>query len=302
MGLIRKYHIQSFPSAGLFLAEAEEFYRRDLVQNILPLYVAQWARSRNERTESYLVRDSDGKIVFAAFRSLPFHFFMSPQHPEDIAGAADLMEHIVATSGCPGLTGPARVCGVMAQHWARLTGGTVKQDLDSTVYAITQESLIISTRKEPPPGQPRKATLVDLPQLIPLMQRGSEEMGLPPEECDPLVVEATLRRAISEGGQLVWDDDGIAATLRAIAVAPVMCVGTMASHPDRRRRGYMSALVRVVVQGLNSNASGFQTIIAHSDLKNMGSHKTFLNIGFHEIDKTRPIPLRPLTPNPPRIK
>ncbi len=275
MGLIRKYHIQSFPSAGLFLAEAEEFYRRDLVQNILPLYVAQRARSRNERTESYLVRDSDGKIVFAAFRSLPFHFFMSPQHPEDIAGAADLMEHIVATSGCPGLTGPARVCGVMAQQWARLTGGTVKQDLDSTFYMIEPGQEVASVA---PKGHMRLATLDDLPELLPLMQRGSEEMGLPPEECDPLVVEATLRRAISEGGQLVWDDGGIAATLRGIFIPPVASLATMATHHERRGKGYATAILAQAIKG--PLASGFTHVVGYADKDNIGSNKACQRAGF----------------------
>ncbi len=274
---MNEFTIERIVDPAIYQPTAEGFYETDLVLNLLPLYVSKRARAGNEPSEGLIVKDDKGEIALCAFRALPFHYLVSTGS----AGAARHLGTYLTDKDCPGITGPDDVMQPMVKAWQEKSGKTAAHDMTATFYLLSRDDFQPFKRAS---GELRLATKEDLEALIPLMQTAYEEMKMPMEEREDDVVRATLSYAIAVGSQLVWDDNGIKATLRGIAHKPTMRYINVATHPDFRGKGYATSLVGSVATGLFN--TGFETLMLQADDANPISNRMYVKLGFKPHAKT----------------
>jgi GNAT superfamily N-acetyltransferase len=269
------HSIERITDPAVFAPETEDYYKQDLVSDLLPLYVSRRAKRGSEVSEGYWVKDAAGAIQLAAFRAVPFHFLLSHGN---VDAATALGTHWAGTDA-PGVTGPMDTTLACVKAWEAASGKVAKHDMDATFYILTA----VEPYKMPE-GKLRLAEKDDLEALIPIFKAGYADMKMPPEECDEGVIRATISYAIAERSQLVWDNGGVVATMRGVAEPPVARYVNIMTHPDHRGKGYGTGLVGGTSRGLISN--GFAQIMLQADETNPVSNKLYQKLGFKPVTRT----------------
>jgi hypothetical protein len=268
--------LRRYLDVGAFLAVAEPFLvAREAEHNLILGVTANLRAAPEEFTGApYLATVlANGRVVAAAMQTPPFHIVLSEiDHPGAIAALADDL----VDRDLPGALGP--VDDVRAFVDARLARGGPPARL------TVSERIFRLTEVRPPasvPGRFRPATPTDRPLVFDWIGAFMREALGP---ADPAEVAGMTDRWLAGRGRTLylWQDGEVASmagigspTPRGVRVGPVY------TPPERRGRGYASALVAGISQAALDAGRTFGFLF--TDLANPTSNHIYETIGYRPV-------------------
>jgi len=218
------------------------------------------------------VADKAGEIVAAAVRTPPLHLLVTTLADDR---AADVLAAELRRAGVrlPGVVGSEPGAGRVARALDR----GARPGMAQAVYALSR----VVAPVRPAPGRLREALPAERELLVGWgrdFQREAHAVGDPEEMID---------RRLGQGRLWVWEDGG--ATVGMVGTSPpvagVMRIGPVWTPPERRRRGYASALTAAVCTlALEREA---QLCMLFADLGNATSNAIYAAIGFERVGDAR---------------
>ena len=223
----------------------------------------------------WVVEDASG-VVGAAVRTPPFHLL--------IAGS---LEPLAATGlDIPGVNGAEPEVHRFAAAWTAASGGTSSVHLRLGVHQLDRlEEVPV------PSGRLRRAEDADRELLVGWMLDFTREAGLQGGEGH---ASESIDAKLGNGDDLVvWEDDGEVVSMSGSSYAPPGCarVGPVYTPPDRRGRGYATALVAELSRRLL--AAGRSPCFLYTDLANPTSNGIYRRIGYRQICEAAEVDLSP---------
>jgi GNAT superfamily N-acetyltransferase len=262
-----------------FLAAATPLLLQDEVRNNLVLGIAGVLRDRPgyyPEFRLWLVED-DSAVVGAAVQTPPFNLVVAK--PADDTAASSLADAIAAEGvDLPGASGAPPEVDLFAEAWAARSDSRRTVRRAQRIYRLTDVRIPSGVA-----GTPRVATAEEKHLLVTWITAFAEEAlaGMPSPATDTeRMVDARL--ADEASGFLLWEDDGPVSiagwggpTPNGIRIGPVY------TPPDRRARGYGSAVTAAVSEAqLNA---GRQFCFLYTDLANPTSNKIYMDIGYEPV-------------------
>jgi uncharacterized protein len=225
------------------------------------------------------VADRDGAVVAAALQTPPFNLVLArPADEEALDDLADAIAHDVID--LPGVVAALPEADRFADAWETRRGVTRKLRRAQRIHRARDV--------RPTPGvhgRARVATVDDRPLLVEWTAAfGAEAHGDTPApgDQDPgKVVDARLQGEAS--GFLLWEDDGEPVSMAGWG-GPTpngIRVGPVYTPPDRRRRGYGSAVTATL--SARELAAGRSFRFLYTDLANPTSNKIYMDIGYEPV-------------------
>ena len=261
------------------LADAAEFLERaaplllaDEARNNLILGIAGTLRDQPGRypsSELWIVEET-GVVLTAALRTLPYRLVLAGGTVQPLAAAL---------SDLPGVVAAAHEAEAFAAAWSARTGATVTRGVAQGVYAL--ERVVPPT---PPAGSSRPARESDRGLLLEWLRSFSLEA------LDEAADEPSLQRMIDirvtdepDYGFVLWEDEGRPVSLTGFgSPTPTgIRIGPVYTPPQRRGRGYASALVAEVSQ--SQLDAGRRFCFLYTDLANPTSNKIYVDIGYERV-------------------
>jgi RimJ/RimL family protein N-acetyltransferase len=218
-----------------------------------------------------VVLDEAGRVVGAAMRTPPHAIVVSPMP----AGAVPPLVEVLARA-CPdarGVGGPAREAEAFATAWSARTAGSVVLERRERMYRLDAVAM-----PAPPGGRLRLAERADRDLLVAWYREFEVEVGLPQSDDAPAEIEWRT----ADGRIFVWDDGGSVSF--ASASRPeggVVRIGPVYTPPNRRGRGYASAMVAAMSQ--RALDAGAACCMLYTDLANPTSNRIYMNVGYRPV-------------------
>jgi predicted GNAT family acetyltransferase len=234
--------LRHFADVDAFLARAGPFLVAREAQHNLIFGICSSLRETPERYgEPYLaVVERDGAVVAAAIRTPPFRLVLS--EIDDPAAIDAFVEDNLARDA-PGVTGPAEHTAAFAEAWTARGGPTATLASSERIYRLRK---VIAAR--PAPGHGRVASVADRDLVIAWTEAFMlEAFG----SADSAEVAADVDRWLVRRGRTIhlWEDGAPVALCGVGGETPNgIRIGPVYTPPDRRGRGYASALVAAVSQ------------------------------------------------------
>jgi len=233
------------------------------------------------------VVESSGTVVGAALRTPPRGLVLAQPATDAALGA--LVDAI--DDDLPGVVGARPEIERFADLWATKTGATARVKAEQGIYAL---STVIPTST--PEGFPRLATTADRPFLVEWWRMFAIEAM---HESDPDMHE--IGRAIDHrlddfhAGLLLWDV-GEAVSLAGFGgrTPNGIRIGPVYTPPERRGRGYASALVAALSR--ERLAAGNRFCFLYTDLANPTSNGIYRRIGYEQVCESAEIEFTPAEP------
>ncbi len=258
--------------AGSFLAERE-------AEHNLILGICSSLRGHPELVEHdptfLVVTDADGGVVMASLRTPPHYQVLSMV---DDLEAVDLVVDALAAGELPGVVGPKEAAARFAEGWADHGGGSVRVQVAERIFRLE--------RVIPPRAAPGSWRLIE-PRDRDLLARwivafSAEAVPDDPPITDP---EAVADRWVARVGRLgyVWEDGGeVVSLVGAGGETPNgIRIGPVYTPPERRGRGYASALTAAASQDQLDRGRRF--VFLFTDLANPTSNKIYQAIGYEPV-------------------
>jgi len=184
----------------------------------------------------------------------------------------------------PQFVGPADAADAFAAHLIQKTGRAGHVNMQMTFYTLDRAEPFSS-----PAGSLRPATPEEFHELAPLAVAAEQEMHVGLPVPDPAAIETTLRQAIDEGQQFVWQEGP---TIRAIAsyVTALDHAGArirgVYTPPAFRGRGFGTAITGALAGRLLSTGQAWVALFA--DNANPTSTGIYRRLGFqpHSVFRT----------------
>jgi uncharacterized protein len=264
--------------AGGFLAEAEALLLADEARHNLILGIAGTIRSYPDRypeRQFWVVRDG-GRCVAAGLRTPPYNLALAQPAAAD---ALDVLVAALANVDLPGVTGGRPEADSFAAAWCALRGVSSRTTMAQGIHALE--------RVTPPPraaGTARDATAAErsllLRWLLAFADEAGREGGPGADQAERIVDH---RLAAPRSGFLLWEDAGDVVSLagwggespNGIRVGPVY------TPPERRGRGYATALTAELSQRLL--AAGSRFCFLYTDLANPAANAIYARIGYRRV-------------------
>ncbi len=221
----------------------------------------------------------DNAIVAAALRTPPHNLilsWMADPAPMDL-----ILEDVHQTFGTlvPGVIALSTVAKAAAIRWQNLTGYDYRLLLAERIYQLEQ---VIPAANIP--GQMRLIQPADRALVAQwLVDFGMEAL---PEEV-PSLADAERNVDLALAGQqrrfFVWEDDGALVSLGGCGGETIhgIRIGPVYTPPDKRGKGYASALVAGMSQLLLDE--GRKYCFLFTDLANPTSNRIYQNIGYEPV-------------------
>ncbi len=270
-------------AAGSFLVE------REAEHNLIFGICATLTADPGYASEPYLATVSRaGRVVGASVMTPPWNLVLSCTDDPDALGAlsADLDARGIAI---PGTTGPVETAGRFAEIWCESHGLAVGPRVAERIYRVA--------RVVPPdgvPGTARLATEADRDVLIGWVHAFLTEAL---ERNDPGQAASMVDRSFRTGTRTwyLWEDGDPVSVAAAGGPTPNgIRIGPVYTPPDRRRRGYASALTAAASQAELDKGRRF--IFLFTDLANPTSNKIYQAIGYEpviDVDQITFVPVGP---------
>jgi predicted GNAT family acetyltransferase len=173
---------------------------------------------------------------------------------------------------CPdaaSVIGPRPTVDAFAADLAAISGMTAAPHTNQRLYEL--RAVVPPAR--PPRGHLRTARAGD---AAPLVAWATDFFAAIREPGD---AHGFVRSHLADGSLVVWDDEGPAAMAAAAGrTTHAARVGFVYTPPERRRRGYASALVAALSQRLLDE--GRSSCCLYTDLANPTSNAIYQRIGF----------------------
>jgi GNAT superfamily N-acetyltransferase len=268
--------LRRYDDVGAFLAAAEPFLVAREAEHNLILGVSSNLRAAPEEFTGapYLATVlANRRVVAAAMQTPPFHIVLSEiDHPGAIAALADDL----VDRDLPGALGP--VDHVRAFVDARLARGGPPATLtvSERIFRLTDVSPPVAV-----PGRFRPAEPADRSLVFDWIDAFMRE-ALEPD--DPADVAAMTDRWLAGRGRTLylWQDGEIVSLAGIGSPTPNgVRVGPVYTPPDRRGRGYASALVAGISQAALDAGRTFCFLF--TDLANTTSNHIYETIGYRPV-------------------
>ncbi len=240
----------------------------------LILGIAEGLRRRGspegEARPFFAVVEADARVVGCAFRTPP-HKLGVTRMPE--AAALRLVETIAARfDALPAVFGPKHVAEAFARAWSERTGAGWALGMDQRIYRLDQ-----ALPPEGVPGRMRAATRKDLRTVADLANGFAADTGLEFETS-----EKERAGWVKEGCVFLWEDgEPVSMAVAKGATRHGIRVGYVYTPPERRGRGYASALVARLSQRMLNE--GFRFCVLYTDLSNPTSNAIYARVGYRPI-------------------
>jgi GNAT superfamily N-acetyltransferase len=249
-------------AAGGFLAKAPVLHNV-----ILTLLHARIAHPEPGR---YWIVETNRRVVGVVFRS-PQHYIatITPMPSEAVTAAVEA----IAGEGVllPGVSGEATTTARFAGHWTERTQCGAIPTQGQRIYEV---EAVLTPR--PAPGKVRAVTPDDLDLAVAWVRAFQRDIGETSRDDGDIVAQRL------EAGHLwIWDDDEPVALAGVFeAVEGVARIGPVYTPPDRRGRGYASALVGEVSDAVLTRG---QRCILYTDLENPTSNSIYRALGYRAV-------------------
>jgi uncharacterized protein len=256
----------AFLAAGAPVLGADEA-RHNLIYGICSTLVA----APGAYPDARLWTVHDGEVVAAALMTPPFNIVVAQPRDDQ---ALRFLAHELKSLEIPGVTGALPEADVFADAW----GGQRRLRMSQGIYA--------ARTVRPPtgvPGAPRAATTADRELVLEWLRTFQDEAldeDAPHVELEPAV---DRRLASDDAGFVLWEDGGEAVSIcgyggrtpRGTRIGPVY------TPPERRRRGYGSAVTAHVTK--EQLDGGLDYCFLYTDLTNPTSNRIYMQIGYERV-------------------
>lgn len=268
--------------------DAEEFWQRahgwlerEPVRHSVLLTTVDRERRRRGTDGVFATLDDGGDVAGVAVWTPPFRAYVSAAP----AGAERLALAMLDSSpAVDGVTGVADEAAAYVRAWAGRTGGTAGVAMHQRLFEL---HTVVPPR--PVSGAARLAGPADRDLLVAWTVAFEQESHAAPGVS---IAERVVDLLIAERRAYLWDDDGSACfTGVSPTVAGVARVAPVYTPPDRRRRGYASALVAVVSQAVLD--AGARRSALFTDLANPTSNHVYSALGYRPVADVTAYAFRP---------
>jgi predicted GNAT family acetyltransferase len=221
-----------------------------------------------------VVRDG-GVPVGAAMRTPPLNLILAAGTEERaLAPILDRLE--TEAREIPGMSGPKALVAEAAKAWSARHGVPARIAMAQRIYQLTA---VVPPR--PAPGRMRAARAEDRALLATWFQ-GFVRESMPYHDDTLEHAGETADHWIRGGGLRVWEDNGPVSMAGAGGITPNgIRVSAVYTPPERRRRGYASALVAALSQ--EQLDAGRKFCFLYTDLANPTSNKIYQDIGYEPV-------------------
>jgi len=220
--------------------------------------------------------DPGGAVVgFAVQSPVGFSAGVSRCAPEVVDALCDAIAADVPD--LPGVIAEAEVASWFAGRWAERWSVPTRPSECQRLYVL--DRLIAPAEQAAPaaPGRLRPAAPSDRDTLVRWAHGFAHEVDFIPE--DPAAV---VDRQLPRGRLHLWDDGGPVAMASATPPrAGVSRIGFVYTPPDRRRRGYATALVSALTEQLL--ATGAERCALYAQLHNPTSNAIYRRMGYQPM-------------------
>ncbi len=257
---------------GAFYDMALPYLIKAEAENTLIIGIASRLASRGaDSPESFfwIIRDGD-QICGAAMWTPPHDLVLS--HPFSSAALSTLSECLLQMRPpLPGVLGPACAASRFVEEWVKHANVTADLWRRERIYSLQQVEPLSLTS-----GRMIRAEEKHVSGLTPWVDDFMREVG---EKDEPLAV---LRNAIA-GGRLFlwWDGRPVSMAASARPTLNGICVNLVYTPPEKRRRGYATAVVSTLSRTLLRQGRSFCAL--YTDLSNPTSNSIYQRIGYQPI-------------------
>jgi predicted GNAT family acetyltransferase len=268
--------------AAAFMQRAGAFLEAHEAEHCLLLGIAATLIQRPDpaRLPPYLaVVEDAGAVVAVAEQTPPFNVVLSlTDTPTALALIAE--DLLARGEAVPGVLGPAAVSAAFVRHWRALTGQLARHTLAERIYRLARVNPITGV-----PGQMRRIVEGDRALIRDWIVAFDQEALGNNEHGNADELNRTIDRYLTSPitGLYVWeDDDAVVAMAGHSGPTPHgMRIGPVYTPPERRGRGYASALVAALSQMLLD--TGRQFCFLFTDLSNPTSNHIYQAIGYEPV-------------------
>lgn len=262
-----------------FAAAAMPFLLEEEATNCLMIAILSNASGLEGRYMG-TVREAGG-LGGVAFYT-PIKFLLSRMDPD---AARALAAH--AYTFIPDLDemlGPQPEADAFAGEWALLSGKRARPGRAERIYVLDS-----APRVPEIPGTNRPAGEQDRAIVVPWIEAMGAEIGEPISRSD---ADGIFERTVRDGTLFLWDDGGPASMTGARGRTPnSRRISLVYTPPERRRRGYASALVAAVSRRVFD--AGMRWCVLYTDLANPTSNHIYSEIGYRPVCDAQEYVLRP---------
>lgn len=228
-----------------------------------------------------------GALACAALMTPPHAIVVYSAEPEPQPAFAALVDYLLAHRvDVPGVNGRTESASAFAAVWTQKSGAQIQTSLGLRAFELRRVMW-----PPQPPGHSRPAAAAEL-ELLARWRAAFEMEALgegsgADDEAALAMHRSAIGRALDRGSLYVWDDGGpVAMAARARPTLNYFTVNLVYTPPEERRRGYASALVAAVSQGILDD--GYAGAMLFTDLANPTSNHIYQAIGYRSVcDYTR---------------
>jgi len=250
------------------LALAAEFLGAEPVRhNLIATLLERCVRTGSEGR--FWTACDGSRVAGITFQS-PLHYFAT-MTPMPAAAAVATVERVVADGiGLTGINGEAAASSVFAGHWTECTRSAARPVEAMRLYEVLDVVVPSAT------GAVRLATEADHDLAVAWLTAFEAETGEGGGDADAV----TLRRIASRELWIHDDDGAVSIAGMSIPTGGAVRVGPVYTPPDRRGRGYASALV--AQRSAAARAEGLRCLL-YADLANPTSNGIYRAIGYRPV-------------------
>jgi predicted GNAT family acetyltransferase len=251
------------------LAAAGAHLATDPILHNLVLTLLHNRAAHPEPGRYWVVREGARAAGIVLQSPLDFAATATPMAAAAIRAAVDVI--VGAGVRLPGVTGEALTAARFAGRWTERTGTGAWPVQGQRLYEVDEV-----VTGPAPGGRERAATIDDVDLVIRWFEAFGAEIGDARDDLAPLVI-----RRLTAGHLWLWEHDGLAA-LAAVSdpVEGVARIGPVYTPPDRRGRGYGSALV--AARSAMVRARGTRCIL-YTDLANPTANSIYRKLGYRAV-------------------
>jgi len=268
------FEIHRHPDAEAFLHRAEDWLLQAEAEHNLLLGLARELTVSTEPYEPpiYLATvETGGDVVGCAFRTPPYKLGLT-RMPE--AAVPVLAEDLLDVyEWLPAALGPEPETKAFAALWSQARGLRAHAGMRQRIYQL--DTVTPPSRR--PPGRMYRAEAKDTDLVAGWLDAFRDDTGLPGPDA-----RTQAEGLIAQQCLFIWDDDGPVSmagwTARTRHGARV---GYVYTPPERRGRGYASALTAALSQRLLNE--GLTFCFLYTNLANPTSNSIYQKIGYYPV-------------------
>ncbi|PZF83408.1 GNAT family N-acetyltransferase [Jiangella anatolica] len=261
-------------------ADAEEFWRlagawlvaEPVLHSVLLTTVERERRGGSGGVFALLTEDGGAGPAGVAVWTPPFRAYVSAAPADAELLALALLD---SSPEITGVTGGSDEAAAFARAWTGRTGGTATVAMNQRLFELSA----VVPPPRPAPGVARLAGPGDRELLVAWTVAFEQESNAAPGAS---VAERVVDLMLADGRAWLWDDDGPACFVGVSpTVAAVARVAPVYTPPQRRRRGYASALVAAVSQAVLD--AGARRCALYTDLANPTANHVYTALGYRPV-------------------